>query len=392
MFAVAGVLGSATASAASVTPVFISGNPSCDGGIKIDPVVSGTYGPVRIVVSGSSFSFYTVGDAVVSDVIVKGGPNANWYHYDPPVTSDTGLTAPLNPNSGKPYGLSHLCFSVDDKKFPDPSEHRQRPGAITRSVPGPPSPEVPVIRRLAPAVLAAALLTQVPGIASAAEPLQPDLGMARISDLKIATTASGQRQLRFSATIVNVGRGPFGLVADRASEASSFVVSQRVPQSDGSRVSVGVPASLVYGGDGHGHWHVRDLESYQLVRLDNGSKVGTSSKGGFCFFDTDAYRLTLPGAPQSSVYSPETCGHLDSLTVSMGLSVGWGDRYPWTLPDQYIDITGLANGQYRLIATADAQGLFVESNRANNSTWVDIAVTSRKSGTSVKILDYGPAA
>ncbi|MEU0462811.1 hypothetical protein ABZ215_02285 [Amycolatopsis sp. NPDC006131] len=120
MFAVAGVLGSATASAASVTPVFISGNPSCDGGIKIDPVVSGTYGPVRIVVSGSSFSFYTVGDAVVSDVIVKGGPNANWYHYDPPVTSDTGLTAPLNPNSGKPYGLSHLCISVDDKKFPDP--------------------------------------------------------------------------------------------------------------------------------------------------------------------------------------------------------------------------------------------------------------------------------
>ncbi|GAA3811271.1 hypothetical protein GCM10022380_31350 [Amycolatopsis tucumanensis] len=45
--------------------------------------------------------------------------------------------------------------------------------------------------------------------------------MARISDLKIATTASGQRQLRFSATIVNVGRGPFELVADRASEASS---------------------------------------------------------------------------------------------------------------------------------------------------------------------------
>ncbi|PXY18541.1 hypothetical protein BA062_35020 [Prauserella flavalba] len=108
-----------SASATSTEPIQISGNPSCEGGLKIDPVVSGTYGPVTIVVTGSSFSFTTDG-SLVSDVIVKGGPNANWYHYDPAVTADSGLTAPINPNNGRPYGLSHLCFSVDDKKFPDP--------------------------------------------------------------------------------------------------------------------------------------------------------------------------------------------------------------------------------------------------------------------------------
>ncbi|PXY18587.1 hypothetical protein BA062_35025 [Prauserella flavalba] len=241
-------------------------------------------------------------------------------------------------------------------------------------------------------MLSAALLTSAPTLGGATEPLPPDLGMAPISDLTVATTAAGQRQLRFSATIVNVGRGPFELSASRTSTGSAFTVSQAVAQTDGSRTVTDVPATLQFGGDGHGHWHVRDLESYELVRLDNGVKVGTSSKGGFCFFDTTAYRLSLPGAPQSPVHSASGCGVESSLTVSMGLSVGWGDRYPWTLPDQYIDITNLSNGQYRLIATADPRGTFVESDHGNNATWVDISLSNRKNGAAVKVLGYGPAA
>lgn len=115
---------SLSASASHVAPTLITGNPTCEGAIKIEPVQSGSYGPlgsqVHIVVSGSSFSFWTDDPVVVSDVIVKGGNNANWYHYDPATNMDTGLTAPLNPKTGRPYGLSHLCFSVDDKKVVDP--------------------------------------------------------------------------------------------------------------------------------------------------------------------------------------------------------------------------------------------------------------------------------
>lgn len=248
-------------------------------------------------------------------------------------------------------------------------------------------------RLLPPAVLlAAALLTAAPSAGSATEPAEPDLGMAPISDLLVATTAGGQRQLRFSATIVNVGQGPFELSATRPSSSSAFTVTQFVSRTDGSRAGVPVPAALVFGGDGHGHWHVKDLESYELRRLDNGVKVGTASKGGFCFFDTTAYRLSLPGAPRSGVYSASGCGEQGSLTVSMGLSVGWGDRYPWTLPDQFVDITHLANGKYRLIATADAGGLFAERDRGNNATWVDLSLSQRKNGAAVKVLGYGPAA
>lgn len=97
-----------------------SGNPSCEGGLKIEPVTSGTHGPVTIAVNGSTFGFTTDG-SLVTTVIVKGGPGFNLYSYPSPgVTSDTDPSAPTNPNNGRPYGLSHLCFFMTDKKDPDP--------------------------------------------------------------------------------------------------------------------------------------------------------------------------------------------------------------------------------------------------------------------------------
>lgn len=111
--------GALTASATHVTPTFLAGNPSCAGGLKIEPVQDGTFGAITIDVhANKTFDFTVAAGSTVSDVIVKGGPNANWYHYDPATTGDTGLHAP-NKGAGF-YGLSHLCFSIDDKKIPDP--------------------------------------------------------------------------------------------------------------------------------------------------------------------------------------------------------------------------------------------------------------------------------
>jgi hypothetical protein len=216
---------------------------------------------------------------------------------------------------------------------------------------------------------------------------RPDLGMAQITDLSVAT-AGGRTQLRFSATIVNVGSAPFELRAVRSGSGSPFDVVQRLGASD-------VPApgvELVFGGDGHNHWHVKDLERYELVRVDNGVKVGTSAKSGFCFFDTTPYR-SLPGTPGTPVYRSAGCGTQGSLEVTMGLSVGWGDTYPSTLPDQYIDITNLTSGRYRLLAEADPLNWFGESDERNNGTWVELSIVTNKGGkTRLRIHGYGPAA
>jgi len=214
--------------------------------------------------------------------------------------------------------------------------------------------------------------------------------MARLTDVSLSRTG-GRTLLHFSATVVNVGEGDFILHGERADATSAFSVLQRIVTDGGPVTEVTTPATLVWGSDGHNHWHVKDLEHYELQRVDNGTKVGTSAKSGFCFFDTTAYRLALPGAPQQSFYSGVGCGTTSSLTVDMGLSVGWGDTYSVRLPDQWIDVSGLTAGRYRLIATADPQGQFFEGNEANNVTWVDVQLNG-KGPNSVKIIAYGPVA
>jgi hypothetical protein len=121
------VIGATTATAASVTPELIPGNPSCADATKIDPVVAGTYalegGGYIVITLGANktFNFDTEGSALVSSILVKGGPNAYLYSYDPPVTSDTGLFAP-NGSGGQRAGLSHLCINSEKKDAPDPKK------------------------------------------------------------------------------------------------------------------------------------------------------------------------------------------------------------------------------------------------------------------------------
>ncbi len=50
-----------------------------------------------------------------------------------------------------------------------------------------------------------------------------------------------------------------------------------------------------------------------------------------------------------------------------GLSPNWIDVYEFTLPGQYVDITGLPNGVYALITTVDPDDLIRELRDHNNA-------------------------
>jgi hypothetical protein len=113
-----------------VQPQVVSGNPDCadvlgtDGFLfeeKLEPVEDATIalshegmtGTLVVDVTGSTFDFTFSGDFVAAAVIVKGGPNANFYDYGPDgAAADTGLHAPVNPANGTFYGLSHISFCV----------------------------------------------------------------------------------------------------------------------------------------------------------------------------------------------------------------------------------------------------------------------------------------
>jgi hypothetical protein len=226
--------------------------------------------------------------------------------------------------------------------------------------------------------------------AYAASDVLPDLGMAHPKDLRIEKTSNGRKLLRFSSIVVNVGDGRFELHGQRPDTTTSTMkVTQRIYDDAGTYHDEATPATMYFGGDGHNHWHVTNLEDFALDRLDNGINVGTGAKQGFCFYDNYNYGAT--GDPfYLTTATPPACGQgqRSALEAFMGLSAGWGDIYRSNLPDQYIDITGLVSGRYRLIARADADNWFQELDDSNNVSWVNIQIK----GSQVKVVRYGPSA
>jgi hypothetical protein len=112
-----------------------------------------------------------------------------------------------------------------------------------------------------------------------------------------------------------------------------------------------------------------------VIQLDESGNVvepavvREGSKIGFCFYDNTNY-----GSSELEYYLDCENGNPDALRVTMGLSRGWGDTYPWGLVGQYLDITGLPDGRYRLRVTADGNSAdgsdqFLDSDETNNPTW-----------------------
>lgn len=226
--------------------------------------------------------------------------------------------------------------------------------------------------------------------AAGAQALLPDLGMAKLSIIRIdTTTMPGHKLLRYTAVMANVGAGRLEVRGSRPDTSSQMTVRQRIYDSAGGHTDSATSIAMQYAGDGHEHWHSVDMEGGKLVRLDTAGTVGALAKHGFCFFDNVAYRLSLPGAPANPHYTPSnSCGfdNPGALKVMMGLSVGWGDEYPASINLQWIDISGLPNGKYRLTATADPRHLIKESSYANNAVWARIRITDN----TVTVLRYGP--
>lgn len=131
------------ATATHIEPERKAGNPTCsdfepDGTnwteFKIEPVENGSYddGTLNVTLTVHDGGLEDdedrfvdwIANINVSAVLVKGGPNANLYEYDPGEMMDTGLHAPINPNNDKPFGLSHIsfCYEAPEEPPEEPSD------------------------------------------------------------------------------------------------------------------------------------------------------------------------------------------------------------------------------------------------------------------------------
>jgi hypothetical protein len=139
---------------------------------------------------------------------------------------------------------------------------------------------------------------------------------------------------------------------------------------------------------------VRRVAINWLVPLDSkGRPVANGqewpdAKIGFCFYDFSQWLYT---GPSDNVYSHRSCGKLDDDEVGMGLSVGWGDTYPGGLRGQFVDVTDVPDGRYRLWVEADATGAFREATRDNNVNFTDLALSTKADGSrAMQVIRRGP--
>jgi hypothetical protein len=107
----------------------------------------------------------------------------------------------------------------------------------------------------------------------------------------------------------------------------------------------------------HNHYHFRGYATYELG--GPGGIRATGRKQAFCLEDIGSYS-DLP----SRGY---TCDF-------QGISMGWGDIYSKNLPCQWIDITDVPPGDYKLLVTVNPEGNIPELDRTNNTAGAVIRI------------------
>jgi len=197
---------------------------------------------------------------------------------------------------------------------------------------------------------------------------------------------AGLRLLKFPATTFNLGDGPMEVRSTRTDPGAGTAswsggATQRIYDEDDSYTDVASPATFYWesvpngasDSHGHQHWHMLNFDDYSIV----GHPGAADEKHGFCLQDN----TTAPGVTSAATYPNTTsCGYQQPNATSIvhGLSVGWGDTYPSSLPDQGIDIGGLPDGTYTVTVEADAQNVVQEKIETNNSVSAQVTIVGNR--------------
>jgi hypothetical protein len=209
--------------------------------------------------------------------------------------------------------------------------------------------------------------------------LLPDLVARAPWDVAVRR-AGDEHRLVFASAAVNVGAGPLEVVGERPDTSVPTMQADQVARlgNGSTRRHEGVGALHYVVSDDHQHWHLLGFMRYELRRASGGGAVLRDRKTGFCLGDRFDTRRRLPGKPRKAVFRGQ-CGlrQTGSLRVREGISVGYGDDYRAELEGQYLDLTGVPAGRYRLVHTVDEDGLLRERTHANNVAWVLVRLSWR---------------
>jgi Lysyl oxidase len=191
------------------------------------------------------------------------------------------------------------------------------------------------------------------------------------------STMPGRVLLRATSSINNRGLGPLEVSAHRIGR-HRWRTYQAIYDRRGHRHVFPARASLVFkhvSGQRYGvgfvgdasYWKLAHLASFQLWSVGPHLRalrlVRTGPKVDYCLRDLTRTRPSRR-SPAGPVYG--ACNEDPGLRHDVfGTSVGWSDIYPYSYPQQWIDVTGL-RGRFAFVLIADPRHAFAESDERNN--------------------------
>ena len=195
-----------------------------------------------------------------------------------------------------------------------------------------------------------------------------------LAEVVVAPDGTELHALRFGGYVTNLGDGPLDLkgnprLADDA-VLTSHNVWQRALTVDGDWVNLTKPPIKFERADGHDHFHVMGIVEYSLWDKSGTMEVRSGAKVGFCLVDSVELPDLHPN-PGPERYSRSAnlwcrAGRPGAKDLHMGISEGWQDVYSWAAPFQWIDVSDVRPGYYRVGQRTDPDNIIIESDETNN--------------------------
>lgn len=173
---------------------------------------------------------------------------------------------------------------------------------------------------------------------------------------------------QFVGALPNSGAGPLE-VREVTHPNNVQDVYQRIYQTAGPVTEVLIGSFPNAASIPPRHLFLPGIAQYNLRTVLPGDGVGpivsSNDKTSMAVVDSSSYNTSLPGAPPSRVY--------DSVSDPiLGISIGWADVYGTALPGQWVEATGLPDGEYWLEVIADPYNRIQEGNETNNTTRIKV--------------------
>jgi len=194
--------------------------------------------------------------------------------------------------------------------------------------------------------------------------------------------ADGQSHLllKFNGSIHNIGAGPLEIRGSGPLNGEMTVSGQRIYRQDSTFYDDTSRHPVIHyeNTDGHDHWHLMHAARFSLWNQGGTAQVAPAEKVGFCLEDGEAADSFATPTPAYTATTIQRCkeGQPNATSVFEGISSGWRDVYGANVYFQWVDVSDVTPGLYRLGSQMDPDDIMKESNEANNGpTLATSAVT-----------------